>query len=234
MAVLRYRSEFTDNASAKASSKFNACMSKPMCKWPAILGIILAVLFVLTCIYCLLRCLSCCCCDCLSGGRYQRGGKRRHRHKYADLHSPPYDTAYQPSTANPNPPPGYPASQQPPQYAQFGRTGGDDSLPAMPNWTEAQEKRVYDQQHDSLRKEVEMGRPMEREKEYEQREPMLAREKPHDPLPGYAEMDGTRSGDLGTGQVGGYKPYGQAYAPYSPVAGAGQPQAGNANSWRNL
>ncbi|KAL8727766.1 MAG: hypothetical protein Q9166_005821 [cf. Caloplaca sp. 2 TL-2023] len=224
MAILTKRSDFTDNASAKASSGWQSCMSKSMCKWPAILGIILAILVILTCTYFLLRCLSCCCWDCLSGGRYQRG---KRKHKYADLHSSPYDTVYQPTTSPA--PPAY--AGQPPQYAKFERPRGDDSLPAMPSWKEAQERRVYDQEHDVVRKDIEMGK-LEREKEYEQRQPMLARDAKNDPVPGYAEMDGSQGGDLG--QRGGYRPYGQAYTPYSPVGGAWQPQAGMGNTWRNV
>ncbi|KAL8659573.1 MAG: hypothetical protein Q9226_000354 [Calogaya cf. arnoldii] len=217
----RKRSNFVDNASAKTSTGWNSCMGKPMCKWPAILAILLGILVLLTCTYFLLRCLSCCCCDCLSGGRYRRNRK----HKYADLHSSPYNnttTAYQP----PLPPPGYPTGQ-PPQYAQFERPRGDDSLPAMPSWKEAQEKKVYDHEHDGLRKDVEMGELAGREKEYEQRQPMLAttEKRSLDPVPGYVEMDGSRAGDLG--QAAGYRPYGQAYTAYSSVGGSG-------NSWRNV
>ncbi|KAL8771907.1 MAG: hypothetical protein Q9209_002845 [Squamulea sp. 1 TL-2023] len=227
MVILHRRSEFTDNASAKASSGWNTCMSKPMCKYPAILAIILAILILLTIIYFSLRCLSCCCCDCLSGGRYRRG--KRKQYKFADLHASPYHndnaTAYQPTS-----PPGYHPSgqQQPPQYAQFERQREDDSLPAMPRWEEGREKRVFDSEEadGGLRKEAGIGK-LEREKEYEteQRQPML-----QDPVPGYAEMDGSRAGDLGMGQTGGYRPYGQAYTPYSPVGGGGQ---GN-GTWRNV
>ncbi|KAL8890715.1 MAG: hypothetical protein Q9215_002159 [Flavoplaca cf. flavocitrina] len=222
--ILHKRSDFVDDVSAKASSGWDTCMGKPMCKWPAILGILLAVLLLLTCTYFLLRCLSCCCCDCLSGGRYQRNRK----HKYVDLHSSPYNhnanTAYQPPTA----PPGYPAGQAPPpQYAQFERPRGDDSSPAMPSWKGAQEKTVNEHGYEGLRKDAGMGSSPEREKEYEQRQPMLATgQKRAEPVPGYVEMDGNQAGDLG-GQGGGYRPYGQAYAAYLP----GGPGSG---SWRNV
>ncbi|KAL8757735.1 MAG: hypothetical protein Q9199_001988, partial [Rusavskia elegans] len=156
-------------------------------------------------------------------------GGRKRKHKYADLHSSPYDnnttTAYQ----TPLPPPGYPTGQQPPpHYAQFERPRGEDSLPAMPSWKEAQEKKVYDQEHDGLRKDVEMGDlAAEREKEYEQRQPMLAtaEKRSLDPVSGYVQMDGSQAGDLG--RAAGYRPYGQAYTAYSPVADKG-------NSWRNV
>lgn len=99
----------------------------------------------------------------------------------------------------------------------------------MPSWKEAQERKVYDQEHDGLRKDVEMGDlAAEREKEYEQRQPMLAtaEERSLDPVPGYVKMDGSQAGDLG--QAAGYRPYGQAsYTAYSPIWGKG-------NSWRNV
>ncbi|KAL8690230.1 MAG: hypothetical protein Q9218_004281 [Villophora microphyllina] len=235
MAFLFTRSEFTDNASAKASSGWNACMNRSMCKYPAILGIILAVLAILACIYCALRCLSCCCCcDCLSGGRYQRKSK----YKYADLHSSPY-TGYQQQQP---PPPGYveQQQQQPPMYARFdtsnGRRRGDDSLPAMPVWKEAGEKRVYEDGHvrEVEKGDVEMG-PLHGEKEREARQPMLAPSQ-YDPAPGYQEMDG--SGDLGQKQGQGqryvaYQPFSQGYRPY----GEHPPQAGKGslgNSWRDV
>ncbi|KAI4247501.1 MAG: hypothetical protein L6R40_001449 [Gallowayella cf. fulva] len=155
MAILSKRSEFTDNAQAKASSGWQSCMSKPMCKyvpvfhpfspppistlshahpvspphatpppkadpppsrWPAILGILLAIILLLTLTYFFLRCLSCCCCDCLSGGRYRRAGGKRKQYKYADLHSSPYhaNPAYRSGGNDAPPPPGY-AVGQPPQ-----------------------------------------------------------------------------------------------------------------------
>ncbi|KAL8955017.1 MAG: hypothetical protein Q9193_006956, partial [Seirophora villosa] len=64
-------------------------------RYPAIIGILLAVLLALLALYCALRFLSCCCCDCLSGGRYRPRSKKRHgnRHRYADLANSPYSTA---------------------------------------------------------------------------------------------------------------------------------------------
>ncbi|KAL8999219.1 MAG: hypothetical protein Q9169_001884 [Polycauliona sp. 2 TL-2023] len=220
--ILQIRDDFVDSASAKASSGWDSCMGKPMCKWPAILGILLAILVLLTCTYFFLRCLSCCCCDCLSGGRYQK----RRKHRYTDLHSSPYNqttTAYQPSHS----PPGYPTGHPPPpQYAQFERPRGDDSLPVMPSWSQAQEKKVYGHEHDSLRKDLEMGNSTDPEKEYEQRQPMLATTAEKKGSDHVAEMDGSQAGDLGQATAG-YKPYGQAYTAYSPVGGSG-------NSWRNV
>ncbi|KAL8716005.1 MAG: hypothetical protein Q9220_000672 [cf. Caloplaca sp. 1 TL-2023] len=205
MAILLFkRSEFTDKASAQASSGWHKCMSKSVCKYPAIIAIILAILILLTLIYFAFRCLSCCCCDCLSGGRYQR--KRKH-HKYADLASTPYTGYQQPQQQT---------QLAPPQYAQFDHSsthrGGaeDDRLPVMPMWGEGKEKRVYDDG---------------REEEEEVKQPMLAagaqgqqQQRYQEPAPVYAEVN---AGDRG------YRPYGagysqtMAYTPYSMHAWTG-------------
>lgn len=99
----------------------------------------------------------------------------------------------------------------------------------MPSWNDAQEKKVYDGGYDGLRKDVEMGALPDREKEYEQRQPMLAtaeKKRSLDPVSGgYVEMDGSPAGDLG--QAAGYRPYGQAYTAYAPGGGHG-------NSWKNV
>ncbi|KAL9578830.1 MAG: hypothetical protein Q9212_005471 [Teloschistes hypoglaucus] len=202
--------------------------------YPAILGIILAVLVILGCVYIALRCLSCCCCDCLSGGRYHR----KNKYKYADLHSSPYQQQAPP------PPPGY-HEQQPPMYAQFdagsGRRRGDDSLPAMPTWKEAGERRVYEEEdvEKTGGTDVEMER-LHGEKEREARLPMLPPSSQHrDPAPGFSkEMDpGSHGGgDLGQGQayvpyqpfVQGYRPYGEAFTPQAEKGQAG------GNAWRDV
>ncbi|KAL9600749.1 MAG: hypothetical protein Q9219_002990 [cf. Caloplaca sp. 3 TL-2023] len=235
MPVLLFRrSELTDNASAKASSGWHTCKTKTYCKYvcsflppqnpskspdphipnrqkkiryPAIIGIVLAVLVALACLYCLFRFLSCCCCDCLSGGRYQRSSSsRRHKHKYADLHaSSPYAGGYQP-TANPGMMgPAYGGEPPPPRYAQFdsqhggerrgGGGGGHDSLPKMPVWGEAETKRVHDLDRDDLDRDDDDDnnntaewRRKEKEMEFgyhEQKLPMLASEREREPAPGY-------------------------------------------------
>ncbi|KAL8756115.1 MAG: hypothetical protein Q9184_004595 [Pyrenodesmia sp. 2 TL-2023] len=215
-----------DDATAKASSGWHTCLGKTgwnkTKRYPAIIGIILALALALLALYCLLRFLSCCCCDCLSGGRYRRHGKSRKHHKYADLHATPY-TGYQ-GAANT----GYNQQQQlsgithgqqqpPPQYTYFenGSRGGEDSLPRMPVWGEAGERRVYESEGGGDGKE---GVRKEKELEYEreQRLPMLA----DSPAPRYkeVEMDAAgAAGDLGRqgGLEGaGYKPFGAAYRPY--------------------
>lgn len=133
-------------------------MTKAYCKWPAIIGIVVAVLVACAALYCCCRCLSCCCCDCLSGGRYRRGPKK---HKYADLSSSS-------SSAPPPHPYSYPQAHdpEPPRYAQFERSefgpgvkqGHADSLPHMPMWDQGKERRVFDDEGEdgdlALRKET--------------------------------------------------------------------------------
>ncbi|KAL8831526.1 MAG: hypothetical protein Q9170_005256 [Blastenia crenularia] len=225
MPILPTRSNLTDNASAKASSGWHNCMSKSYCKYPAIIGIILALLVFVTCTYLLFRFLSCCCCDCLSGGRYRRSSRK---HKYADLGASPY-------TGYPNHGPSNTEYGEPPRYAQFeysssGRKGGDDSLPRMPVWGEAGQKRVFEHERelDGEGKGVREEKEVQVELKREQRVPMLGM----DPAPGYEEVDkGLAGGDLG--YEGGYKSYGAAYVPYSANAardGEGREEKG----WRDV
>ncbi|KAL8641460.1 MAG: hypothetical protein Q9228_001723 [Teloschistes exilis] len=210
-------------------------------RYPAILGIILAVLVILGCVYIALRCLSCCCCDCLSGGRYHR----KNKYKYVDLHSSPYQQRQQQQA-----PPGY-HEQQSPMYAQFdagnGRQRGDDSLPAMPTWKEAGERRVYEEEDVKTGGgDVEMGQ-LHAEKEREARQPMLPPSSQHrDPAPSFPkEMDAANHGSGVLGQRQGQgQGQGQAYVPYQPFAqgyrpyGEHTPQAekrqAGGNTWRDV
>lgn len=127
-------------------------------------------------------------------------------------------------------------------YAQFdagnGRRRGDDSLPAMPVWQEAGERRVHEEDGKTDRSDVEMGQ-LHGEKEREARQPMLAPSQHQVPVaPGFQEVDAANhsNGELGQryaqGQGQGYgqgyvayKPFAQGYRPYgeySPQAEKGQ------------
>ncbi|KAL9615226.1 MAG: hypothetical protein Q9167_000320 [Letrouitia subvulpina] len=235
------RSQLTDHASATASSGWNKCMAKPYCKWPAIIGIVLAVLVALTALYCCCRCLSCCCCDCLSGGRYRRQTK----HKYADLSEQPpyaYGHARDPAAGT--------GREDPPRYARFEQPKkqqqrqNQDSLPDMPMWDQAKERRVYDDDHDddgdmALRKETGGGggvelRKLDTSAVHEQRAPMLVHQERLPAAPGpYAEMDDPsyrrvhreeeveEEEDVGRAAALVYRSYAspkeyKAYAPYAP------------------
>jgi hypothetical protein len=135
-------------------SSWDKCMQKSFCKYPAIVGIIVAVLIAISLIWCCVRCCCCglsCCCGCFSCfNRCCPGGRGRKRSKYAE----PASDDRQPNPYNGYIPPPYPPAYQGPNTATFdvpGRKVNGDSLPAMPTWAEAQV------QNSSNRDDVEMG-----------------------------------------------------------------------------
>ena len=229
MAILLPRqdaSHFAAHAKQTLGS-WDSCMAKAYCKWPAIIGIIVASVILVSILVCCFRCLCC-------GLSFCPCGRRRKRSAYPSG----------PSAFNPAPYQGYqpannPHSLAPPQFAQFDVSRSnkvhEDSLPAMPSWDAASQKRVLENEnhHD----EVEMGK-------MEQKVPMLAHQAPS-PTKGYAEMESgmphqhhgaQQGGDLGNSYAnyGGpnshalptspqsYDPPGRqsnlqgAYAPYAP------------------
>ena len=116
-------------------------------RWPVIVAIIIAVVVAVFTLYCCLRCCGCC------GGR--RGARRSRKNTQPSMFNPlPYQVqGYQPA----NQPPPY--GNQPPQFAQFDapsqpygptRKIGEDSLPAMPSWNQAQSRKIEED-------DVEMG-----------------------------------------------------------------------------
>ena len=145
-------------------------MAEAYCKWPAIIGIIIGSVIAISVLACCFRCLCC-------GLSFCPCGRRKHS-KYSSgpsaFNPAPYQ-GYQPA----NSPHGY----VPPQYAQFevsrNNKVNEDSLPAMPSWNNASQKRVL--QQDEHHDEVEMGK-------VEQKAPMLAHQAPL-PTTGYAEID---------------------------------------------
>lgn len=133
-------------------------MTKAYCKWPAIAGIVVAVLVACLTLYCCLRCCGCCG---LGRGRRRARGQSNQPSMFNPM---PYQ-GYQPANSNVAPPP----YGQPPaaQYAQFdtpsaggyrgaGKGGGEDSLPAMPSWQDARSTRVEDHEADHGQ-DVELG-----------------------------------------------------------------------------
>lgn len=136
-------------------SSWDSCMSKAYCKWPAIIGIIIAVLIAISIIWCCVRCCCCgmsCCCGCFSCfGRCCPSGRGRKRSKYDD--APPQDYR------QPNPymgyiPPSNPPTYQGPSTATFavpGQKVNADSLPAMPTWADAK------REESNHRDDMEMG-----------------------------------------------------------------------------
>lgn len=128
-------------------------MQKSYCKWPAIAGIIIAVLIAVSIIWCCVRCCCCgmsCCCGCFSCfNRCCPSGRGRKRGRYDDAPS---------DYRHPNPymgyvPPSNPPAYQGPNTATFdvpGKKVNGDSLPAMPTWGDAKRE-------ESSRDDMEMG-----------------------------------------------------------------------------
>ncbi|ROW11317.1 hypothetical protein VMCG_01560 [Cytospora schulzeri] len=123
-AVEDAQSDFTDFKTAFSS--WDNCMAATYCKWP-----------VIAC------CGECCgCCD----------PPRGSRQKYLDEPYIPPNQGYrsEPAMSAGAMPPSRPAptkAADPPQYAQFAsfdmkKGGGEDSLPAMPTWGDAESKKV--------------------------------------------------------------------------------------------
>ena len=116
-----------------------------LCRWPAIIGIVVGSLIIISIIWCLVRCMCCgmsCCCSCLSC--CDCGRDRNKRSKFADgptaFQSAPYQ-GYQPTPA--------PPSYETPRFATFDAPTKNgkfnaDALPAMPSWDTASKKRIED------------------------------------------------------------------------------------------
>ena len=140
-------------------------MSKAYCKWPAIIGIVIGSLIVLSLVWCLARCLCCgasCCCSCLRCCDCFTPDRHKRRSRDQDAYRPMMpNQGFQPMPS--------PMIYQPggPQVATFdaGRKVHADSLPSMPTWSNAQERRVEEpaeEQNDHPAQghgaDVEMGR----------------------------------------------------------------------------
>jgi hypothetical protein len=135
-------------------------MAKAYCKYPAIVGIVIASLIVISLIWCCVRCCCCglnCCCGCFSCfNRCCPSGRNRDwkRGKHTDS---------QPDYPQPNPYAGYippqgmpvnPAPYQGPNTATFvapAREGNGDRLPSMPTLADGK------LQDANSRGDVEMG-----------------------------------------------------------------------------
>lgn len=118
-------------------------MSKAYCKWPAIIGIIIAVLVFCLTLFCCIRCCT----------RRRRSPGGRNRANTASMFNPAPYKGYQPANNPNNAPPPY---GEPAQFARFDAPSRkkitEDSLPAMPSWDAAQRKRVEQEGED-----VELG-----------------------------------------------------------------------------
>lgn len=140
-------------AAPQTFSSWDSCMAKSYCKWPAIIGIIVAVTIAVSVLWCCVRCCCCglsCCCGCFSCfNRCCPSGRGRKRSKYADMDAP-LPSSYR-LPAEPNPYTGYMPNHGPPAYngpntATFdvpGQKINADSLPAMPTWADAKVENSY-------------------------------------------------------------------------------------------
>lgn len=113
-------------------------------RWPVIVAIVIAIVFAIFTVYCCLRCCGCC-----GLGRRRGGGRRRANTQQPSGFNPLAYQGYAPAGA---PAPGY--GPEPPRFAQFdnSRKVGEDSLPAMPTWSQGQDKKIMHEGGD-----VEMG-----------------------------------------------------------------------------
>ncbi|KAJ5102663.1 hypothetical protein N7532_003192 [Penicillium argentinense] len=146
----------------KSVHDWNSCMQYSWCKWPVIVGIIVASVIVIAILGCIINCLCCGyqCCKCCCGCCCPSGRRRNKQPKYYDDPPPPI---VQPPPPVPNP--AYQASAAPPLYRGATQTAtfdtpktanshvDEDALPAMPTWANAVDKHVED---DSPHEDVEM------------------------------------------------------------------------------
>ncbi|KAF1827894.1 uncharacterized protein K489DRAFT_31237 [Dissoconium aciculare CBS 342.82] len=142
-------------------SSWDTCMEKSYCKWPAIIGIVVASLIVISLLTCLFRCLCCgveCCCACFKccnaccPSPRRRGGREGYQQTPAPLPpAQPFPTRDQyvqklsmqygsgaPAVART-------ATFDTPSRARTTvstTSHNDDALPAMPSWDAAREKRI--------------------------------------------------------------------------------------------
>jgi len=136
-------------------TSWDTCMSKAYCKWPVIAGIVIGSLIILSVVICVARCICCgaecvcccfkCCSGCCGSGRRDKGHQQLHSAPPTPYGGPPgglpfynqqYRSAPQPVYHNNNMGGGYA------QTATFEGKVHEDSLPAMPSWESAQERRV--------------------------------------------------------------------------------------------
>ncbi|KAF2207475.1 hypothetical protein CERZMDRAFT_88510 [Cercospora zeae-maydis SCOH1-5] len=152
-------------------SSWDGCMSKAYCKWPVIIGIVVASLIVLSIVLCVARCLCCgveCCCACCSCFNRCCPSPRRRREKgYEQAPPAPYLNQYQPPPPMHNPyfasgGAGYrgnPGFAQTATFESPSQKVHEDSLPEMPSWKNASSRRVEQYDDDVEMEKMEKPEP---------------------------------------------------------------------------
>ncbi|KAI9725761.1 MAG: hypothetical protein M1828_002644 [Chrysothrix sp. TS-e1954] len=231
-----------DNVRTTLSSWDN-CMSKPYCKWPVVAAIIIGSLIVLSLLFCLFRCLCCgleCCCGCLSCCNAccpsPRGGRRG---KYEQAPQQPFypQQQWQPQPQNPMSygavrSPGYNTATFDAPSSKGGRFNAD-ALPAMPSWSNAESRRIEDNDYHGAGEE---DIPLEHQVPATVSSPLDQQQR--QPLTEKSSMaGGLAGGDLGRSAPHEYnneyyKPHDELQSPVSPMQRATSPTASSIYSSR--
>jgi len=144
-------------------SSWDQCMTEAYCKWPAIVGIIVGVLIVLSIVFCCARCLCCgaeCCCACCSC--FNRCCPSPRKNKSQGYQQPPAQPYAYNQYQSPAPPMygggggaawgGYRGGPQTATFDVSKKEGNanynEDSLPAMPSWNTAKDRRELVEEDD--------------------------------------------------------------------------------------
>ncbi|KAF8543869.1 hypothetical protein BDD12DRAFT_801815 [Trichophaea hybrida] len=161
MSVIRLRQLGVQQDVANVGSTFSSwdkCMEKSYCKYPVIVGCIIAGLFIISILICLFRCIMCgySCCSCCCGGCGGSGGQRHKEVTTTYVLPPPAPIINQPPPPlqmHPQPPQMQPQSPPhdyaEPKYAYFDKPS-DDALPHMPSARGVDVKQEVEESHEMV------------------------------------------------------------------------------------
>ncbi|KAF8250726.1 hypothetical protein K440DRAFT_639229 [Wilcoxina mikolae CBS 423.85] len=158
MGVIRLRQLGVQQDVANVGSTFSSwdkCMEKSYCKYPLIVGCIIAGFFIISMLMCLFRCIMCgyACCSCCCGGCGGNGGRRHKEVTTTYVLPPPAPIIDRPPPPPPPPPQMHP--QPPPhdygepKYAYFDKPS-DDALPHMPSARGIDVKQEVEESHEMV------------------------------------------------------------------------------------
>ncbi|TID19660.1 hypothetical protein E2P81_ATG06827 [Venturia nashicola] len=142
-------------------TSWDKCMTKTYCKWPVIVVIVVGSLILLSVLFCVGRCLCCgaecacfcfrCCAGCCDGSKNKKSKFRDPPAMPSQAWNQQYQSQPHPAYAAPTPAPApaptpfQAASAAVPQFATFETSSKkihEDSLPEMPSWETAAERKV--------------------------------------------------------------------------------------------